>query len=167
MPTKVRELPIPSPADRAKFWAKVSVVGECWEWQGARINSGYGIFYYQGRSYLAHRVAKAMSSEGQVTTGLSVCHRCDNPLCVRPSHLFAGSHAANMADKGKKRRCNSPKGTAQPQAKITEADVPLIHELRRQGMTTRQLSERFGLNVRNIQLILAGKCWKHAQPSEC
>lgn len=89
------------PSLAARFWPKVlrhEVPGaHCWEWAGSLNNQGYGQISVGGRPRLAHRVAWE-HMRGEVPAGLLVCHHCDNPQCVRPSHLFLGTHHDNTHD---------------------------------------------------------------------
>lgn len=91
-----------------RFWAKVDkrAPDECWEWTGARFQSGYGSILRGGRGSgcaRAHRVSYEMNV-GPVPSGMHVLHRCDNPRCVNPGHLWLGTHADNMADRRAKGR---------------------------------------------------------------
>src|SRR5689334_1618535 len=85
-------------------------VGACCEWRGATLPKGYGYFYASGRMYYAHRVAYELAN-GPIADGHVVRHRCDNPRCVRPSHLLAGTQKDNlrdMAERGRGHKSSRP-----------------------------------------------------------
>ena len=91
-----------------RFWDKVTIGDDCWEWQAYRIPppSGYGQFGMggrRGRMHPAHRVAWLLW-HGTIPEGMRVLHRCDNPPCVRPDHLFLGTQADNVRDMHQKGR---------------------------------------------------------------
>ena len=92
-----------------RFWDKVAIAADddgCWEWQAYKNPAGYGKIGVGGRGKgiaLAHRVSWELKF-GQIPDGLCVCHVCDNPGCVRPGHLFLGTHKDNMTDMAKKGR---------------------------------------------------------------
>ena len=79
----------------------------CLVWTGATNGDGYGSLRWDGRTQRAHRVAWALV-HGEIAPGYSVCHRCDNPACIRVDHLFLGTHAENMRDMAAKGRARSP-----------------------------------------------------------
>ena len=96
------------------FWGRVDKSAECWPWTGPTTEKGYGRFSLGHRTWRAHRLAYELT-HGPFPPDLFVLHRCDNPPCVRPDHLFLGDHAANMADavaKGRRRRTHCKRGHA-------------------------------------------------------
>lgn len=100
------------PTAEQRFMAKVDTSGECWEWTAKRDRSGYGRFWYrEDASYLAHRAAYELFV-GPIPDGLVVCHRCDNPGCVNPRHLWLGTMADNNWDKVAKGRASGPRSGA-------------------------------------------------------
>lgn len=127
----------------------------CWEWTAA-VCDGYGRVRFQGKMQLAHRVSFELHF-GSIPDGPLVCHRCDNPICVNPEHLFLGSHSDNMADmahKGRRRGITAVHGERHGRAKITDADVATI---RSSGQSSVALAREFDVSDRQIRHIRAGK----------
>lgn len=100
--------PTPKPITE-RLWRHVDKTGECWKWTAAKVGGkmsmGHGVMRLQDRNVLVHRVSWELHF-GPIPDGLCVLHRCDNPPCVRPDHLFLGTKADNTADmmrKGRKR----------------------------------------------------------------
>jgi hypothetical protein len=78
---------------------------ECWIWTGAKTSKNYGSFkYYEDKPAIGAHVSSYLFYVGEIADGMYVCHRCDNPLCVNPDHLFLGSNSDNMKDMVKKNR---------------------------------------------------------------
>lgn len=99
-------------ADVARFWAKVGVVGECWEWS-TRTNyhpMGYERMRVEGRQWMVHRLSWVIHN-GPIPAGLCVLHRCDNPPCVNPAHLFLGTNLDNNRDRDAKGRTRNQNAT--------------------------------------------------------
>lgn len=133
-----------------RFWEKVHVPsGEgCWEWLGAVKDTGYGVLRIPGqrKNALAHVFSWELHKGD--AKGLWVLHRCDNRRCVRPDHLFLGTHADNMKDMAEKGRSKSPR----PQLAKDER-VSLLAELSEGQLTYGMLSEKYGVSTRTITRI--------------
>jgi hypothetical protein len=156
--TKLRKGPAPRPlADR--FWEKVDKAGECWEWTAARNPLGYGLIGISAarRCGLAHRVSWELNF-GPIPAGLLVCHRCDNPSCVRPAHLFLGTHRDNHMDKINKGRHWHPRGALNPHAKVNEEDGRVM---RGSADTHAALARRYDLTPAAVRAIRIGRNWPH------
>ena len=99
------KLALPTIATGVRFWAHVDIAGEdeCWLWNGPKRRDGYGRFSYNGKQIQAHRMACWLTTK--VYPGkLLVCHKCDNPPCCNPNHLFVGSTRDNVLDAMRKGR---------------------------------------------------------------
>ena len=141
-----------------RFWSLVrqSVLNDaCWEWLGRKDEKGYGRIGFGGKpNRRAHRVAWE-TQRGSIPEGQCVLHRCDNPGCVRPSHLFLGTQAENIADRHKKGRDNAAKaGSKHFKAKLTDAQVREMRALHGRGWTQQRLADRFGVSRGNVSKIV-------------
>jgi hypothetical protein len=170
----------------ARFWSKVNrdgpvpahvpELGRCWSWTGLLNKRGYGRFTigsHPGKQYLAHRYAYEITT-GDFDPALRVLHRCDNPACVRPSHLFSGDDAANHADAKAKGRLphgdghymRDPsrvrKGERCGASKLTAHDVAAIRSAISEGSATKsELAARHGVTFGCVHLIATRKNWSH------
>ena len=124
--------------------------------------NGYGSFSKDGYPRGAHRLAWELAYGESIPDGIEVCHTCDNPICVRPEHLFLGTHADNAADMVAKGRGVSPRlsGESNPAAKLTEEQVQRIRTLYVFGQVTqRDVAEQFGISQQQVSNIVNGKKW--------
>ena len=142
-----------------RFWPKVTRgrPDQCWEWNAHRNPQGYGKFQIRRQSTVAHRVAWQITN-GPIPDELHVLHKCDNPPCCNPEHLFLGTDADNRADALAKGRVRVAVGTACHTARLTEADVQRI---RSSAKTGKALARQYGVWDTTIYDIRNGKTWKH------
>lgn len=152
------------------FWTKVRKTDSCWEWTAARgwnngvPNSGYGQYNVHRKGVYAHRYAWEITN-GPIPEKTLVLHKCDNPICVRPDHLFLGTHNDNMADmtmKGRRSRVGSP-GLSNPRAKLTkeQADAIRLKHLYFQK-TQHELAREYGVCQTTISRVTRGEHWTAA-----
>jgi hypothetical protein len=155
-------------ADR--FWAKVNrdgpvpahrpELGPCWIWTAGKSSHGYGSFGDGERIDRSHRVSYRMAY-GPLVPGQVVCHRCDNPPCVNPAHLFAGSALDNARDKvGKGRSGPRLMGEAHLSAKLTAEQVVAIRERLAAGESQSALAREHGVTVQSIHAIAHYRSWR-------
>ena len=97
-----------------RFFQKIEKTTSCWFWLSGKDKDGYGKFFLSGKTLQAHRVSWSMHN-GVIPTGMSVLHRCDNPPCVNPEHLFVGTCVDNVKDRDAKGRNGCSKRTHGPQ----------------------------------------------------
>ena len=154
-----------------RFWAKVDRSGgreACWPWIAGRNKGGkgYGVCGYDSPTgdRMAHRVAWFLAN-GPIPDGMSVLHRCDNPPCCNPAHLFLGTYLDNARDRQAKGRGadnhREMPGEAHPRAKLTDDDVRAIRAEYAAGTPALDLARRFGVNRPTIYNVAHRRRWKH------
>lgn len=171
----------------AAFWNKVNFLGaipkhcpelgSCWVWTGKTNQFGYGIAWRDKREVRAHRLAYEIQV-GKFDLTLCVLHKCDNPACVRATHLFIGTKLDNAQDALKKGRLTAQTETLRrlwrerwrkthcgenhPLSKLTEADVLEMRRLYRPGVFgTTRLARKFGICQQTAHEIVTYQIWKH------
>lgn len=150
--------PAEDPGVFPPWFAKHVVVGagdECWLWAGPRTPSGYGLCPHHGLGETrAHRMAWRLAT-GNLSSETHVLHHCDVPFCVRPEHLFLGTHADNMRDKAAKGR--APQGEAHPQAKLSWEQVEAIRSNDTDSVTA--MAARYGVDRKTVRNVLRDLTW--------
>lgn len=141
--------------------------GGCIPWIGYTNKHGYGQIGLGGHGsqrVFAHRLAYEKAN-GPIRDGLCVLHRCDNPPCCNPEHLFLGTRAENMEDMDAKGRRRAGVGERHRSAKLTAEAVREIRERRkRDGTLYRVLAADYNVSVRAVRAVVAGLVWKHVTP---
>lgn len=145
-----------------RFWRKVRKTRSCWVWIGARNDKSYGHLRVDGKDMYAHRWSWILAN-GAIPDGLLVLHKCDRRWCVKPDHLFLGTHKDNSADMWAKGRGvgGSVRGENHHCAKLNDEMVRQIREAYEKGSTQVDLSKRFNVAQTNISRIVKRRAWKH------
>lgn len=145
-----------------RFWDKVKKSRGCWEWAACKDSWGYGLILVNGRCTKAHRFSWTMKN-GSIPAGLCVLHKCDNPACVRPSHLWLGTVADNNRDRDKKGRggYSGRPGEKNSMAVFKEADVKAMRALRKGGLKLAEIGARFGVSKQTVWDITSRRRWTH------
>lgn len=147
-----------------RFWDKVKKGDHCWSWTGAATTKGYGRININGRLVLAHRLSWEMEN-GPVPDGLWVLHSCDNPPCVRPSHLFLGNQSMNMLDcaaKGRICRDGGRKfriGNVPANRRLDDVQVKLSLALM-PHFSLSELARIFGVSVTTMKDLSSGRTYR-------
>jgi len=133
----------------------------CWPFIRKHQNrSGHKQMWANGRMRFVHRLVWEVVN-GQIPTGMCVCHHCDNPACCNPRHLFLGTIADNNADRDRKGRQRSVHGTDSPNAKLTDDDIIKIISMLQQRISQQKIAEQFNVRQGTIWFIAARKSWAH------
>ena len=142
-----------------RFLNHVLKTDGCWIWKSSKFKSGYGIFTINKKPYRAHRIAFELFKM-PIPNGLHVLHKCDNPACVNPDHLFLGTHQDNMDDMCKKGRhvTNPLKGELAVNSKLTSDQVKSI---KTDARLQRIIAAQYGVHQVLISRIKNGKAWAH------
>ncbi len=145
-----------------RFWEKVSITSGCWLWKGARHPFGYGMIGKTRSNSIttAHRVCWELC-RGPIPTGLQVLHRCDNPPCVNPNHLFLGTQKDNMMDCTMKKRIAY--GQRVSSTKLNERDVVTIRQLSKSGISYQKIANEFDISIATAWMAIKRRNWKHVQ----
>jgi len=160
-------------AERLLRSRRIDPLSGCWEWTGARKPDGYGRLFRRGRQLTAHRLAYEQW-RGPIPPGLSVLHRCDNPACFNPEHLFLGTQADNIADciakgrafraKGSANGKHTHPGTSQGErngrARLTEAEVVAIRSDRR---GRAEIAAHYGVVPVTVWKVKTRRSWAHVE----
>ncbi len=141
---------------------RVSTNG-CWEWTRGRFNGGYGKFNKRAVKYdlshYAHRTSWIIHF-GPIPEGLQVCHRCDNPGCVNPQHLFLGTSEDNMQDASRKGRMNTWRrlhGAQHGRAKLT---LDQVRSIQMDDRPRKDIAREYGVSLSRVSKIKQGNTWK-------
>lgn len=147
-----------------RFFSFLNVLSsnECWEWKGNR-RAGYGGFRVKagtGGIVGAHRIAYFLF-KGDLLENHFICHRCDNPACANPNHLFQATPQENSTDMVIKGRNVLTLGTINGMAKLTDADIKEIRSLAKQGITQTAIAKRFAIDQSQVSRIINKRHWSH------
>lgn len=155
-----------------RFFAKVDkggavpehapYLGPCWLWTGAQGDSGHGQFVASAErgTVPAHVFAVELATGDRCPDGMEGCHRCDNPPCVRPSHVYFGTRQQNQDDAWNRHR--HPVGSERSASRLTEADVEEIRVRYAQGEPGKWLASEYGIKPCSLYGITSGQKWPQA-----
>lgn len=140
-----------------RFWSKVDIgePEECWEWQASRHRDGYGQFSLGGVVEKAHRLIVGLKVGDE---GLAL-HRCDNPPCVNPAHLYIGTRADNVRDSIVSGRHRGSAGESNGSAKATAAQVLEARSMRHRGLAYFEIAAKIGFSKSWAEQVCNGRTW--------
>lgn len=153
------------PSIEERFLAKVRIADSgCWEWTGHLDKDGYGTISYGPHGAQVKVRAHRWAYErwvAPIPEGLLVCHRCDNPPCVNPDHLFTGTQSDNVRDSVQKGRKNPPIGSRNGRAVLDEDTVRLIRSLHiPRKMSYRRIAKQLGLGEGAVMAVIQRRNWR-------
>lgn len=136
----------------SSFWRKVEKTESCWIWKGATQKTGHGRVRINGKLLGTHRVSYFLK-HGKINDDLMVCHKCNNPSCVNPDHLYQGDNSDNMIDSVYARTLNF--------VKLTPSQVVEIKKRFARGESNKSIARSFGVARSTINCIRLGRTWSH------
>ena len=144
-----------------RFWSKVNIADlfDCWEWKASKNKLKYGTFGFDNKIILAHRFVWILIY-GNIPKNFCILHKCDNPSCCNPSHLFLGTNKDNVIDKVNKDRQHHPKGTKNGQSRLTENQVIEIIKLSK-TRTSKEIINMMNVSKSSVYSIVENRSWKH------
>lgn len=134
-----------------RFWSHVDKTGSCWNWKAGTDYYGYGIFKIWGKSQRAHRISYKLA-HGSIPAGMNILHSCNNPACVNPSHLRAGTQAENMQD-----RDNAGRHAHGTSWKIGTVRANEIRRKYADGAPVKELAKEYGILPHSVFRIISGR----------
>lgn len=139
----------------------------CWEWQKYKNKLGYGYISYRGTQLKAHRTSWIVF-KGPIPDGMCVLHKCDNPKCINPDHLFLGTQFENIKDMLSKNRHGHGvnEGMKGANAKLSDEDVFWIRKQEYSWKNCHEIAEKFGISPFSIYRIFKRQTWKHLHDTE-
>lgn len=142
---------------------KINLKTGCWEFQKIKKRKNYGEIHYKGRVFKAHRLSYMLKHNNfNIPSTTKICHICDNPTCLNPDHLFAGTQRENIYDMEAKGRSNHVKGIENGNSKLNEKQVIKIrNEYSLRKISQQKLGEKYGTSSSMVGEIVRGNFWKH------
>lgn len=137
---------------------KINHDSKCWEWIGHKDSDGYGSITFKYKTIKSHRESYKIFN-GEIPKNLSVLHRCDNPSCINPDHLFLGNQSDNHKDMVSKKRHGF--GERNGMSKLTTAQARKVKNMLKFGFKATEISKKLNLTYSSVQKICKGIRWKH------
>lgn len=134
----------------------------CWDWSGCKINGGYGSVRIGYPKIYAHRASWILFTRSEIPKGLFVLHKCDNPSCTNPKHLFLGTARDNNLDAISKGRhpTMGKSGEENHMSKLTKNQVLNIRDMVSRGIKHKEVAERYGISKSHVSTIAQHSCWR-------
>lgn len=155
---------MPAANSAPDFWRRVDQSGDCWVWTGTSLDAGYGRIGWRGEKVIASRLAYELTV-GPIPDGMWVLHRCDNPPCVNPEHLFLGTRQDNIDDMvAKGRQRSGGHATAADRNARAKLTWEKVREIRRRYIPRRvslaRLAREFGVSPDTVHAVVRGDSWR-------
>lgn len=143
-----------------RFWRKIRITEQCWMWTGCCDACGYGRVHVERGGLKVTKASRLswMIHFGPIPNGMHVLHKCDNPPCVNPNHLWLGTHKDNMDDRDRKGRVRH--GETAGMAKLTRAQVREIKERLKHREFQTHIARQYGVSPHAIWQIANNLTWK-------